>query len=307
MHRSRHHGFAPEPVRRVRHHPRRFGHRHQPLVLVHHVERGGIGLEWDVADLVSDEFGHRGQIDAKGFGDGDGGHPGCRLFVPVPVPVPVPVVVAPAEASGEHGPPERRLRVPQRRAPADDFAVTRRPSHRVDEIRAAQREVPGPRAPGRELLRAHGAPRVAELEGHRGVRHRVARAPLVDGVGPGIVGAPNGRRRAPMTTRVAASPRAAGRPAAVAGGALAARRWSRPVGPRDAAPGAASTPSARSGGTTTAAAASAAPRRAVPATAPRPAARRRGEDEPAHHRTRRHRVKSGGASKTPRATRGDAE
>ena len=146
---------------------------------------------------------------------------------------------------------------------------------------------------------------MAELEGHRGVRHRVARAPLVDRVGPGIAcGAPMTRIvGAPMTTRVvasrAASPRAAGRPAAVAGGALAAGRWSRPVGPRDAAPGSASTPSA--GGTTAAAAAAAAsaarrrpPRRAVPATAPRAAARRRGEDEPVHHRARRHRVKSWG-------------
>ena len=34
---------------------------------------------------------------------------------------------------------------------------------------------------------------------------------------------------------------------------------------------------------------------------------RRGEDEPAHHRARRHRVKVARGSKTPRATRGDAE
>ena len=83
----------------------------------------------------------------------------------------VVIVVAPPEPAAQHGPPERALRVPRRGERLDHVAVARAPSNRVDQVGAAQRQVPRPRALRADLLRAHRAQRRGELERHARVGH----------------------------------------------------------------------------------------------------------------------------------------
>ena len=83
----------------------------------------------------------------------------------------VVILVAPSEPAAQHGPPERALRVPRRGERLDHIAVARAPSNRVDQVGAAQRQVPRPRALRADLLRAHRAQRRGELERHARVGH----------------------------------------------------------------------------------------------------------------------------------------
>ena len=247
-------------------------------------------VEWDVADLVLGRVWSPWPDRPKGSATATAVIPGADFSSPSPSPSPSPSLSLRRRLeSTAHGTTPSGAAA---RAPADDFAVTRRPPTGSMRSRAAQREVPGPRAPGRELLRAHGAPRVAELEDIDAFAI-VSHAPRSSTALNRDCWRPRWTASRPMTTRVAASPRAAGRPAAVAGGALR----------RDGGPG-------RSGRATRRAGAASprppvleerppppplpprpgVPSRPPPRDPPRGAAR----GQPAHHRTRRHRVKVSG-------------